>query len=610
MNCGRLCALVKVNMPKRKQPDPDPELEEPAKDTPSKRRKSKGEPEAEPRVNGIHENESPTKQDTPSRRTRKSAAENLVDVEDQDADSPTPKVNGRTLFATQSRAKDGTVTVTPSRSLKAKADISARRKSARLLAEALNDAEDEDNDLGFRDARLAREILEDQEEDEEEAEDGEADPDVDMLDTEISTPSKQATPSKRGRKPRVPKPPARSPTPEGNIPPEERYFYQNRSGPPQVSNNKFNSVRLLTHDEYLEQNSAWDDPHSSEKAFLMKLHKRSFPQWDFELAEGFGLCLYGYGSKRDLVTNFAEWLWKRSDPSPRIVVVNGYTPKLNMRSILNTLSMAMSEDQEEAAVKLTGQPEEMLDTFLSHLSTNLPPSKLYVLLNSIDAPILRPQKIQSLLSRLSSHPSVHFLCTADTPTFPTLWNSTLLDSGFRFIYHDCTTFASYEAELGNVVDEVHELLGRKRTRIGGKDGVGFVLRSLPENARNLYRLLLTEILSLLDDDNIDAHTATIPDNADLSDPENLPHTPSKKPSKSKSRPTTVDVEEIGVEYRTLYRKATEEFICSSNMNFQFLLKEFLDHQMITTRRDAITGAEVLGVPLDREEMEGVLGDLV
>ena len=45
------------------------------------------------------------------------------------------------------------------------------------------------------------------------------------------------------------------------------------------------------------------------------------------------------------------------------------------------------------------------------------------------------------------------------------------------------------------------------------------------------------------------------------------------------------------------------------MNFRFLLKEFHDHQMISSRRDA-SGAEVLGVPLSKEDMEGVLEDLV
>src|SRR5271170_5794578 len=38
----------------------------------------------------------------------------------------------------------------------------------------------------------------------------------------------------------------RSPTPEGDLPPEERYFLQNRSGPPNTSSNNLTSLKLLT----------------------------------------------------------------------------------------------------------------------------------------------------------------------------------------------------------------------------------------------------------------------------------------------------------------------------------------------------------------------------
>lgn len=66
---------------------------------------------------------------------------------------------------------------------------------------------------------------------------------------------------------------------------------------------------------------------------------------------------------------------------------------------------------------------------------------------------------------------------------------------------------------------------------------------------------------------------------------------------------------MGIEYRTLYQKVVEEFICSNEMGFRQLLKEFHDHQMIVSRRDP-TGAEMLGVPFRREEMEAILEDLM
>lgn len=576
-------------MPKRKQPEATSEVAE----TPSKRRRKTTETTL---TNGTHNveaesilvlNGTPTNNDTPSRKKRKSAVEALLDEEDNEGGSPTPKANGRTLFSTPQKSKKTIVTL--SKSTKAKADRSAKRKSARALADAAD--QDADGNDWDGEAALAEEILEDEDEplvDEPAEEEGDA-----------TTPSK--TPGKRGR-PKGAKN-KRSPTPEGDIPPEERYFFQNRSGPPQISSNKFTSVKLLTHDEYFDQIQSYRDHHAPDMAQLMKLHTRSFPQWKFELSEGFGLCLYGYGSKRQLVTKFAEWLHKTSTPQPpppRIVIVNGYTPKLSIRGIINTVASAIvgggggDEEEQPPPPRLTGQPHEMLDTLLPQIK-----SPVTLMINSIDSHSLRKSAVQSVLARLAEHPMIQLVATADTPTFPTLWNSTLLDQ-FKFVYHDCTTFAPYTAEI-NVVDDVHELLGRKRLRAGGKEGIGFVLKSLPENARNLYRLLLSEILSILTD-GIDGIAA-------IDDEDDAQH----QGQKSATRDGTgtgagAGADEVGVEYRALYQKASTDFICSSSMNFQFLLKEFHDHQLITSRRDA-TGTEMLSVPLGKEEMEGVLEEL-
>ncbi len=101
--------------------------------------------------------------------------------------------------------------------------------------------------------------------------------------------------------------------------------------------------------------------------------------------------------------------------------------------------------------------------------------------------------------------------------------------------------------------------------------MGFVLRSLPENARNLYRVLISEILAGLDEEG--------------------------------------GGEGGGLEYKVLYQKVVEEFICSNEMGFRGLLKEFFDHQMVVSRKDG-GGGEVLGVPWRREEMEAILEDLI
>ena len=538
-------------------------------DTPSKRSRKVVESEDAP-SSARRQSTTPRKnQHTPSKKETKAALSSEISEQERSG-SPTPNANGQPKFSTP-RKGNRSAAVTPSRTKKA--DQSAKRKSVRRLAEV----EPEDDWDGENE--LAAEILDDQNEGAEEEV-------QDTVDADPSTPA--GTPSRRGRGRPKGSRNKRSPTPEGDIAPEERYFFQNRAGPPQYSANVFSTVKLLTHDEYFEQLRQFKDHHQPEKAYLMKLHARSFPQWKFELSEGFSACLYGFGSKRQLVTKFAEWLYARPKPHPQVVIVNGYTPKLSIRNILATVGSAVVGEDE--SLKLTGSPQEMLETVLSRLSQRPPAGRLVIMVNSIDASALRKGTVQAILASLASHPSVSLLATADTPTFPLMWNSTLLGQ-FNFVFHDCTTFAPYEAEI-SAVDEVYDLLGRKGRRVGGKDGIGFVLKSLPPNARNMYRILLSEILSILNED------MDMP-NGDEPDEEN------RRPT----RQTNEAAEEVGIEYRLLYQKASEEFICSSDMNFRFLLKEFHDHQMITSRRDT-SGTELLCVPLGKEEMQAVLEDLV
>ena len=484
--------------------------------------------------------------------------------------TPTHRAKAKALFSTPTKS---TAVSTPSRARNA--DRSAKKKSARLLFEQ------GDEDVWDGGDKLAEEILEDEGAQDQPTETGGV---VDTVEADAEAPaSKKAartaeTPKRRAGRPKGAKN-KRSPTPEGELPPHERYFFQNRAGPPRTSNNTLNKVPLLTHEEYFEKLGQYTDPCAQEKEFLINLHRRSFPQWDFEFEQDFSICLYGYGAKRGLVQQFADWMYQRK-PSP-IVMVNGHTPNISIRAIFATVATAVLGT--DLPSKLGSQPIEVLELLQSSLRSRSSHEPITVLINSIDAPPLRRAANQALLARLASTPKIRMLATADTPNFLLMWDISLRDQ-FRFVFHDCTTFAPFDAEY-DVVEEVHNLLGRKSRRIGGKEGVGFVLKSLPENARNLYRVLLTELLSMMDeghnsDDGMDG-----------------------------GREAQGTGEEIGVEFRMLYQKAAEEFIASSEMMFRTLLKEFHDHQMITSRMDT-SGSEILGVPLSRNEIEGVLEDLV
>ncbi|XDG02415.1 hypothetical protein ABKA04_002030 [Annulohypoxylon sp. FPYF3050] len=436
-------------------------------------------------------------------------------------------------------------------------DRSARKKSARALIEQVVGENGSDEEV---DEDIAREIFESSEDEEEDEEGEESD----------NVPDEPATPSGKPRRGRPKKGTTKrarkkSPTPPHDLPPHELYFAHNRPGASKTSNNNLASLKLLTHDEYFSTLREYTDPHAEDVEFLESIHVESFPQWTFELSQGFSICLYGYGSKRGLLHQFAKHIYdKYTDHiANKIVIINGYVRTSSLREILGTVASAVDPAHKVPA----GNPSAILDNVKALLSAH--DVVVTVILNSIDAFPLRKAGTQSILAQLAAHPNVRLICSADTPDFPLLWDSSLRSS-FNFVFHDCTTFAPFTAEF-EVVDDVHELLGRKARRVGGKEGVTYVLRSLPENAKSLFRLLVSEVLVVMDDGS--------------------------------------DGENAGVEYRMIYNKAVEEFICSSEMAFRTLLKEFHDHQIITSRKDVL-GTELLSVPFQREELEAILEDLM
>jgi origin recognition complex subunit 2 len=203
----------------------------------------------------------------------------------------------------------------------------------------------------------------------------------------------------------------------------------------------------------------------------------------------------------------------------------------------------------------------MLENLISLLEEDSDQSTTLII-HSLDRLPLRRPTTQTILARLSSHPQIHLIASADHPNFPLLWDNSIR-STYNFLFHDCTTFQPYTAEI-DVVDEVHELLGRSGRRVGGKEGVSFVLKSLPENAKNLFRVLVGEQLAGMDDNSGELFN---------NDEEN-----------NDNEPRVRNNTEPGVEYRVLYQKAVEEFICSNEMNFRTLLKEFVLPHPLTSLR--------------------------
>ena len=504
--------------------------------------------------------------------------------------SPTqPDGRGKLLFVTPRKSHeehhDDEGTQVP---VTRNADRSARRKSARRLIErTVTDLPSEDDELD-EGGTLAQKIwnAEDTSDDgsgtsqrHEEMEDG-----LGLEGAGSKIPSKRGpNQSKRTRR-------KKSLTPPQNLTPHEEYFFQTRPGRVKSSSHTLSSLPLLTHEQYHNELSEYQDPHASSIRFLQSLHSRSFPQWSFELAQAFSICLYGYGSKRRLVTAFADYLHSLTPSAPPLVLmVNGYTPTLTFRQILILIASQVSEAMP---LKLPSQPVEAVATLATYLISHPPETPVYLFVNSLDAPPLRRDPTPTLLAQLAASPHIRLFATCDQPNFPLLWDTGLLEQ-YNWIYHDTTTFVPYGGvEVPAVIDDVNELLGRSGRTVKGKEGVGFVLRSLPENARNLYRVLIAELLAAdAEGDEAAVQASDFEDDVDLS-----------RAGKGRKG------DEAGIDYKVLYQKVVEEFICSNEMAFRQLLKEFHDHQMVVSRKDGM-GGELLGVPFMREEMEGILEDL-
>jgi origin recognition complex subunit 2 len=511
------------------------EVDELEESSPTKRRS--GRPAASTRTNNTRSEydfpsdddvqAKPAAPETPRKRGKPAATAPVTATDNEEVSTPRSRKGKGINPVTPSRPRVLANGETPRRQ---RNDRSARKKSARALIEKVVGGVSSDEEA---DEDIAREIYESSEDDEA-AEDGigaRHGEDTDEIPDEAPTPSKTPRGRAKGKTARTRK---KSPTPPRDLPPHELYFAQNRPGAARTSNNTLASLKLLTHEEYFSLLRDYKDPHEGDIRFLDSIHTQSFPQWSFELSQGFSVCLYGYGSKRPLLHKFAKHIYDAipDHGSHRIVIVNGYV-RANMSSLRDILSVVAGaiDPQHNLAA---GGPSVMMENLKGLLSTH--DITITIVLNSIDAAPLRRPGFQSILAQLAAHPQIQFACSADTPDFTLLWDSSLRSS-FSFVFHDCTTFAPFTAEL-EVVDDVHELLGRKARRVGGKEGVTYVLRSLTENARNLYRLLVGEILVALDDeaDSLGEHP--------------------------------------GVEYRMLYNKAVEEFICSSEMAFRTLLKEW------------------------------------
>ncbi|KAI8601177.1 origin recognition complex, subunit 2 [Dissophora ornata] len=341
----------------------------------------------------------------------------------------------------------------------------------------------------------------------------------------------------------------------------ERYF-QDLYQQSKTSNNTLSKLPTLEHADFIQAIKRAPAKHSKEMEMLMLLYEEQFPQWYFELMSGFNLLIYGYGSKRALLTKFATSILTDAP----LIIVNGYFPTLTVKEILDKISTTALQYTGP-----TGTLQEQIAFIHAYFSQpDRAITKLYLLIHNIDGSSLRSEKTQSALSLLASCPQIHLVASMDHINTNILWDAVKV-SRFRWIWHELTTFRPYLTETSfenSIMVRQGEL---------GPRGIQFVLASLTTNGRGLFKILAEH--------QIQAERDAVQGGAIGVGSKNQ-----------------VD---WGMAYNTLFKECQENFLVSNAVTFRTQLTEFRDHRIVHSKKGA-DGVEILYIPLSASVLEGIL----
>ncbi|CAG8613568.1 3363_t:CDS:1 [Paraglomus brasilianum] len=339
-----------------------------------------------------------------------------------------------------------------------------------------------------------------------------------------------------------------------------------------TSNNTLSSLPILDQTEYIDIVKSVQIKHKAERNLLVQLHQRQFPQWYFELTNGFNLVFYGYGSKRQLLTLFAKTVLKDKP----LLVVNGCFPSVSLKNILANILDSIIKESHGTSGSVEDHTSFIFDYFCR---ADRAIDRLYILIFNIDGVNLRSERTQTCLSILASNPNIHLVASVDHINAGLLYDN-VRASRFNWVWHDITTYEPYIAETS-----FENSIMIRREKALGIRGIEHVLGSLTENARGIFKILCEHQIA-----GISTSTAN-----------NDGHGTSGKNH-------GVKPEDVGVAYGVLYKKCREAWLVSNDLTFKTQLTEFRDHQIIQSRRMA-DGTEILYIPLSKDQLINILDNL-
>ncbi|XP_060639315.2 origin recognition complex subunit 2 [Anolis sagrei] len=336
--------------------------------------------------------------------------------------------------------------------------------------------------------------------------------------------------------------PAKKPKPHVPSDLVEEYFEAHSSSKVLTSDRTLQKIEKKKLDQESLQNILNKVPvaFAAEREALTNQYKTFFYKWMLQLHLGFNILLYGLGSKRDLLENFRISLLQDCVH----IVVNGFFPNVNVKSILNSIT------EEVLDCKSTFRsPQDQLDMVMTRFKED-PSLELYLLIHNLDSQMLRGDKSQQILGQLSSLPNVYLIASIDHINAPLMWDQAK-QSMYNWLWYETTTYSPYIEETS-----YENSLLIQRSGSLALSSLTHVLHSLTPNARGIFRLL------------------------------------GECQLENKDNPSWP-----GLSFQELYQHCREAFLVNSDLSLRAQLTEFRDHKLIRTKRSA-DGVEYLLIPVD------------
>jgi origin recognition complex subunit 2 len=376
-------------------------------------------------------------------------------------------------------------------------------------------------------------------------------------------------------------------------------------------------VEPLSKEEYktLIARSDGVNRHTREIGRLNAEHTKWFGQYALELAQGFNLCFYGYGSKRTAINTFAK---SKCATRGHVVVINGYIPSLRVKDVLGAIEQVpglLADADTAVGAGIEGQTKRIYDFFRS---TDTP--ALYLIVHNIDAPALRDAKARAMFSTLALHPRIHLVASVDSIHAPLLWSATEVAArkhtaaagarevevevpsarGYAWVFHDLTTFVPYDEEIAASRDATAlpgPATGAGAGGLGdagaGAEGpltevaVGHVLASVTEKARMVFRLLAMHQLAAI----AESAGGGTRDDSGQGAPMGV-----------------VGMDRYGMQYDLLFQVARKELIATNDTALRALLGEFMDHGVVASVQKP-GHPDVLWIPASKEALRRILREM-